>query len=135
MTKDLEQLRAFAERYTAAWCSMDPAAVAAHYAPEGSLAINGGEPAVGRDAITSVAASFYEALPDMRVSFDNLVVEGDRIEFHWTFAGVNTGPGGTGNAVRVQGHESWTFDEGELIAASIGSYDAKEYARQLAEGV
>ena len=54
-TSDLEQLRAFAEAYTAAWCSMDPPAVAAHYAPEGYLAIN-------------------EALPDMQVYFD-LVVE------------------------------------------------------------
>lgn len=42
MTPDPEQLRALAEDYTAAWCSMDPVAVAAHYAPEGSLAINGG---------------------------------------------------------------------------------------------
>jgi uncharacterized protein (TIGR02246 family) len=135
MTKDLEQLRAFAEDYTAAWCSMDPAAVAAHYAPEGSLAINGGAPAVGRDALTAVAASFYEALPDMQVYFDDLVVDGDRIEFHWTFTGTNTGPGGTGNAVRVHGYESWTIDEDGLIAASIGTYDAEEYARQLAEGV
>ena len=34
LTPDPEQLRAFAEDYTAAWCSMDPEAVAAHYAPE-----------------------------------------------------------------------------------------------------
>ena len=135
MTLDPEQLRAFAERYTAAWCSMDPVAVAAHYAPEGSLAINGGAPAVGREAITAVAASFYEALPDMQVYLDDLVVDGDRIEYHWIFTGTNTGPGGTGNTVRVQGYESWTIDEDGLIAASLGSYDAEEYARQLAEGV
>ncbi len=30
MTQDPEHLRAFAERYTAAWCSMDAASVAAH---------------------------------------------------------------------------------------------------------
>ena len=135
MTKDLEQLRAFAERYTAAWCSMDPAAGAAHYAREGSLAINGGAPAVGRDAITVVAASFYQALPDMQVYFDDLVVDGGRIEYHWTFTGTNTGPGGTGNAVRVKGFESWTIDEDGLIAASQGSYDAAEYIRQLAKEV
>ena len=135
MAPDPEQLRAFAERYTAAWCSKDPAAVAAHYAPEGSLAINGGAPAVGRDAITAVAESFYEALPDMHVFFDDLVVDGERIEYHWTFTGTNTGPGGTGNAVRVHGFESWTIDEDGHIAASLGSYDAQEYARQLAEGV
>jgi predicted ester cyclase len=135
MTPDPEKLRAFADHYTASWCSMDPVAVAAHYAPEGSLAINGGAPAVGRDAITAVAASFYEALPDMQVYFDDLVVDGDRIEYHWTFTGTNAGPGGTGKAVRVKGYESWTIDEDGLIAASLGNYDADEYARQLAEGV
>jgi len=135
MTRDLEHLRAFAEHYTAAWCSMDPSRVAAHYAPEGTLAINGGAPAVGRDAITAVAASFYEALPDMQVFFDDLVVDGEQIEYHWTFTGTNTGPGGTGKAVRVKGYESWTIDDDGLIAASLGTYDAEEYARQLAEGV
>jgi uncharacterized protein (TIGR02246 family) len=135
MKPDRDQLRRFAEDYTAAWCSMNPAAVAAHYAEDGSLAINGGTPAVGRDALTAVAASFYEALPDMQVFFRDLVVDGDRIEFHWTFTGTNTGPGGTGNAVRVDGFEAWTIDDDGLIAASIGSYDAEEYARQLAEGV
>jgi len=66
---------------------MDPTIVAAHYAPEGSLAINGGPPAVGREAISATARSFYTALPDMQVSLDYLVVEGDRIEYHWTFTG------------------------------------------------
>ena len=57
---------------------------------------------MGREAITAAAASFYETLPDMQIYFDELVVEKNRIEFHWTFTGTNTGPGGTGNAVRVQ---------------------------------
>jgi predicted ester cyclase len=82
-----------------------PIAVAAHYAREGSLAINGGAPAVGRDAIAAAAASFYDVLPDMQVFFDDLVVDADRIEFHWTFTGTNSSPGGTGNAVRVKGFE------------------------------
>lgn len=135
MASDPDRLREFAQNYTAAWCSMDPRAVAAHFATGGSLAINGGPPAVGRDAITAVAASFYEALPDMQVYFRDLVVDEDRTEFHWTFTGTNTGPGGTGRAVRMDGFEAWTIDEQGLIAASLGSYDAQEYARQLAEGV
>jgi nuclear transport factor 2 (NTF2) superfamily protein len=135
VNRDVEQLRAFATRYTAAWCSMDPAQVAAHFAPNGSLAINGGAPAVGRAALTEVAQSFYAALPDMQVFFDDLAVEGDRIEFHWTFTGANTGPGGTGNKVRVHGFEEWTLDEDGLIATSLGHYDAAEYARQLEHGV
>ena len=135
MTPDRRQLRAFAERYTAAWCSMDPRRVAEHYAPEGRLTINDGPPSVGRDAITETARSFYVALPDMQVHMNDLVVDDERIEYHWTFTGTNTGPGGTGNAVRVTGYEAWKISDEGLIAASRGHYDAAEYARQLAHGV
>ena len=135
MTHDIEQLRAFAEGYTAAWCSMDPARVAQHFAPGGSLKINGGAAAVGRAAITQAANGFYVALPDIQVYFDDLVADGDRVEYHWTFTGTNTGPGGTGKRVRVSGFEEWTVDDHGLIASSHGHYDADEYARQLERGV
>jgi uncharacterized protein (TIGR02246 family) len=135
MPIDPETLRRFVEDHTAAWCSLDPARVAAHFATDGSLAINGGAPAVGRDAITETARGFYAALPDMQVFFDDLVVDGDRIEYHWTFTGTNTGPGGTGKSVRVVGYEEWTIDDEGLIAASSGHYDAAEYARQLEHGI
>jgi len=58
MKLDRDHLRAFAERYTAAWCSMDPTRVAACYAPDGTLTINGGTPSVGRAAITETARGF-----------------------------------------------------------------------------
>ena len=135
MSVDAAKVRRFAEDYTAAWSSMDPVRVARHFAPNGSLVINGGAPAVGRDAIAATARGFYTALPDMQVYFDDLVIDDSRIEYHWTFTGTNTGPGGTGNAVRVSGYEAWTIDANGLIAASAGTYDAGEYARQLAEGV
>ena len=93
------------------------------------------ELAAGADAISATARSFYTALPDMQVYVNELVVDGDRIEYHWTFTGTNTGPGGTGNAVRVVGYEEWTIDDDGLIAASSGHYDQAEYARQLEHGV
>jgi len=40
-----------------------------------------------------------------------------------------------GHGVRVDGFEAWTIDADGLIAASIGSCGAQEYARQLAVGV
>ena len=132
---DPAELRLFAERYAAAWCSQDPARVAAHYAPEGSLTINDGTPAVGRDAITAAALSFMTALPDIEVLLDDLVVRDGATEFHWTFTGTNTGPGGTGNAVRVSGFEEWTLSSDGLIADSQGHFDQAEYDRQLEHGV
>ncbi|HEX6509345.1 MAG TPA: ester cyclase [Chloroflexota bacterium] len=133
MTLDRDQLRDFAQRYTAAWCSQDPTKVAGHYAPTGSLTINDGPPAVGRAAITESARGFMTAFPDMQVLMDDLSVEGPTIEYHWTLIGTNTGPGGTGNRVRIRGFEEWTIGDG-LIAESQGHYDQAEYDRQLQHG-
>ncbi len=135
MTPDPDQLRDFAERYTEAWCSKDPASVAAHYAPEGSLTINGGTPSVGRAAITEAARSFMTTFPDMQVLMDDLVGHEDGIEYHWTLVGTNIGPGGTGNRVRMSGFEEWTIGDDGLVAESQGHYDEAEYARQLEHGV
>ena len=121
-------------RYTSAWCSQDPAAVAEFYSPEGSLTINEGPPAVGRKAITEAARSFMTAFPDMTVVMDDLLMRGDKAEYHWTLTGANTGPGGTGHRVCIRGFEEWYFDHTGLIASSRGHFDEAEYSRQLREG-
>ena len=128
-------LHVFALRYTAAWCSQRAASVAAHFAEQGSLKINAGAPAVGREAITASAQAFMSAFPDMIVAMDSLIENGAHPLYHWTLTGTNTGPGGTGKAVRIHGYEEWTIGADGLIAASLGHYDEAEYARQLKEGV
>lgn len=135
MTHDDDRLRDFARRYTAAWCSQNPASVAQHYAREGSLTINDGEPAVGRPAIMEAARSFMVAFPDMQVLMDDLIEQESDVEYHWTLVGTNTGPGGTGNRVRISGFEEWTIGDDGLIARSQGHYDQAEYDRQLESGV
>ena len=122
----------FARRYTAAWCSQDAGSVAAFFAEGGSLQVNDSAPAVGRAAITAVAQGFMTAFPDLQVLMDDLVIEGDRAIYHWTLVGTNTGPGGTGRAVRISGHEQWRTGSDGLIAASLGHFDAEDYQRQLA---
>jgi len=135
MALDPDRLREFAHRYTEAWCSQDPESVAAHYAPNGSLTINDGAPSVGRAAITEAARSFMVAFPDMQVLMDDLRLDGEMTEYHWTLVGTNTGPGGTGQSVRISGFEEWSIDEDDLIAASLGHFDQAEYDRQLEHGV
>jgi uncharacterized protein (TIGR02246 family) len=135
MLLDQKSIRQFAERYTAAWCSREPARVADFFAPNGSLRVNDAAPAVGRAAIEEVARSFMTAFPDLQVVFDRLTPRGDRAEYHWTLAGTNTGPGGTGKRVRISGFESWHFAPDGLIAESLGHFDAAEYERQLAHGI
>src|SRR5205809_5393291 len=126
MAPDPEQLREFARRYTEAWSSQEPERVAGHYAPNGSLTINDGAPSVGRAAITEAARSFMVAFPDMQVLLDDLRLRGEGVGYHWTLVGTNTGPGGTGKAVRISGFEEWTIGEDGLIAASLGHFDQDE---------
>jgi nuclear transport factor 2 (NTF2) superfamily protein len=127
MAHDRRQIEQLTRDYTEAWCSRDPDRVAAHYAPGGTIAINGGEPA----AIAEVAAAFITAFPDIEVFQDDLVVVDDVVEYHWTFTGTSAE---TGKPVRIQGFEDWTIGADGLIASSRGRYDQAEYDRQLREG-
>jgi hypothetical protein len=113
-------MRKFAESYTAAWCSQDPAQVAAHFASNGSLQVNQSAPAVGREAITAVAQSFMTAFPDLKVAMDSL--DEATLTYHWTL---------TGGPVKISGYEQWTLDAGGLILQSLGHFDEADYQRQL----
>ena len=124
-------MKQFAIRYTAAWCSQNPASVAEFFAENGSLKINDGEPHVGRVAITEAAQSFMTAFPNMVVEMDALELEEQQYRYRWTLTGTNTGPGGTGRKVRISGYEEWTIDSDGLIARSLGHFDAADYDRQL----
>jgi sugar lactone lactonase YvrE len=126
-----DQVRGLAAAYTEAWNSGDPAQVAAFYAPDGVLTINGGEPAAGRAAVEAVAGDFMSAFPDLDLVNDRLESADGRIRYHWTFRGTNTGPGGTGNAVDFSGYESWIINGEGLIQDSLGNFDAAEYEAQL----
>lgn len=127
-------VQSFAIRYTAAWNSQDPSRVADHFAEGGSLTINGGEPSIGREAITLAAEGFMTAFPDMTVTMDEVCIDGERAIYRWTLTGTNTGPGGTGNSVDISGYEEWTLDSEGWILESRGNFDETEYERQLQEG-
>ena len=123
-------IKAFAERYTAAWCGRDACAVAAFFSPGGSLTINDGEPAQGRAAIAEVARSFMDAFPDLIVAMDGLEGSDGKLIYKWTLTGTNTGPGGSGRRVRISGFEEWRLGDDDLIAESRGYFDAADYERQ-----
>ena len=128
---DVNQLTDFATRYTAAWCSQNPASVAAFFEEGGSLKINDGVPSVGRTAIAAAAQDFMATFPDMVVTMDGINLDGSHAVYRWTLNGTHTGPGGTGNAVRISGYEEWIIGANGLIAESKGHFDEAEYQRQL----
>jgi steroid delta-isomerase-like uncharacterized protein len=132
---DVERLREFAAQYTSAWSSHDAARMASFFQEDGSLKINDGDPSVGREAITAAAQEFMTAFPDLVLEMDSLRIEAGTVEYHWTFTGTNTGPGGAGKRVKFSGYEEWTMGSDGLVAASNGHFDKAEYRRQLEFGV
>ena len=134
MPMDTTQLRDFATRYTAAWCSQNPASVAEFFAECGTLKINDGDPSVGRAAIAADAQSFMAALPDIVLGMDGISLDGEHAIYRWTLNGTNTGPGGSGNKVHISGYEEWTIGADGLIAESKGHFDEADYKRQLNTG-
>ena len=117
MTLDLQCVREFAERCTAAWCSHDTASGASLYSASGSLTIDEGTPSVGRAAIAAAAQDSIATFPDLAVPNG---WKGDprrpRI-YRWILEGTKPGPGGTGKKVPIRG-EQWRRGSGGLIAES-----------------
>lgn len=132
---DRAALTTFGARYAEAWCSQDPHKVAAFFAENGSLRVNEGPVETGREAIAKVAHGFMIAFPDMVVTMDKLDQGPSGVIFHWTLTGTNTAPGGTGKRVKISGQELWQIDTDGLISVSQGTFDGKEFERQLLEGV
>ena len=128
---EYEKMLNFGQDYTSAWNSKDPAKVASFYAVDGTLTVNQGTPAEGREALTNLVNSYMEAFPDLELTMDSLVGDGDTYKYHWRFNGTHTGPGGTGNKVDFSGFEQWTMNKERLVQTSIGTYDADDYNRQL----
>jgi len=71
----------------------------------------------------------------MIVTMDDVTHHSVGTKFHWTLAGTNTGPSGTGKHLRISGYELWKLDPDGLIAESKGHFDSAEYERQLKPGV
>jgi len=134
LTSKPNELREFAARYTAAWCSQDAASVAEFFSPIGSLTINGGDPAEGRRAITEAAQSFMTTLPDLKLYMDDVVQTQSGTIYQWTLEGTDCGPGGSGNRIQISGYEEWQLGADGLIAKSLGNFDADEYQRQMEHG-
>ncbi|MEO7039569.1 MAG: hypothetical protein ABI446_08710, partial [Gemmatimonadaceae bacterium] len=70
----------------------------------------------------------------MVVTMDSIHMNGSQPVFHWTLSGTNTGPNGTGKAVRFSGYEEWTMSADGLIRKSLGHFSQVELDEQLKNG-
>jgi len=128
MTLDPTAVAKMAHDYTAAWNSGSAEAVASHHAAEGQIVINRGEPWRGRARVAEMASGFYADVPDLVLVCDEIRSAGSRAIYVWTFTGHHAT---TRRPLKVRGWEEWELDGDLKVKASLGWYDADDYARQV----
>jgi steroid delta-isomerase-like uncharacterized protein len=73
-----------------------------------------GHPLPGPEGQKRIAADFRAAFPDLRMTIDLLIAEGDMVVARWTTEGTNTGPWGavppTGKPVKFSGVNIFRID-------------------------
>jgi steroid delta-isomerase-like uncharacterized protein len=75
-----------------------------------------------------------KALPDMKMSVNHMVAEGDLVMVHWTASGTNTQAGmgfpATGKTVKIDGMTLFRFKKGK-ISEEWSAWDMLSVMRQL----
>lgn len=101
-----------------------------HYLPPGTPP--------GGETIKQSLASLRAAFPDLEITFENLIAEGDKVAVHCKMTGTHRGPfhsktliPATGRRVSVEGVEMWRFnDEGKWVELT-GGFDQLALLQQL----
>ncbi|HYL91947.1 MAG TPA: ester cyclase [Alphaproteobacteria bacterium] len=78
-----------------------------------------------------------KAFPDLQLSVQDMVAEGDRVAVLWTFQGTHTGSGyeglpPTGTKVKVRGITIWRFVDGRIVEEWSSFSETGAYLRMFA---
>ena len=73
----------------------------------------------GPDGQRKIAADFRRAFPDLRMTLDLILAEGDLVAARWTTSGTHTGPWAgvepSGKKVRFSGVNVFRFENGKVV--------------------
>lgn len=118
MTRD--EILALLERHRAAFKRQDAEALGADYADESTFTSPAHGVVTGRPAITEVYRYWFTAFPDLLITWDEPLVDGDRAAVFWTFAGTSRGPFfgvvGAGSRVELRGAAEYRFGDGGITS-------------------
>ena len=78
-----------------------------------------------------------KAFPDLRMSVQEMVAEGDKVAVLWTFQGTHTGSGyeglpPTGTKVEIRGITIWRIVDGRIVEEWTSFNDTDAYIRMFA---
>jgi steroid delta-isomerase-like uncharacterized protein len=136
----VSDLRAFIDRYLAAWNTCDTGAISQLITEDIVWADPAlPQPARGIAAVQEFMRASCRAFPDLRFAEPDppaLAVADDMVLWAWTMEGTHRGeldPPGfapTGRTMQVEGIDQWTMRDGR-IARYRAFYDLNDLARQL----
>ncbi len=106
----------------AAWNTHDLALATAFFAADyAGRDVAQAEPQHGRVGIQRALARYFEALPDVQFSLDDLVVSGARAVVIWTAHGTHLGAlmniPASGRRITVRGVSTFTLQDGQIVRA------------------
>ena len=77
------------------------------------------EPIRGAEAFKAFLTEFVAGLPDVAVTVDDMIAEGDKVACRWTMRGTHTGPlfgfPATGRPVQISGFTFYRIASGKVV--------------------
>lgn len=123
--------------FEAALNAHDPGRVAALYAEDAIVeqAVQDGGVFRGREEITAWVAANLQGVPDLTVTTESTVAEGDRVAWAWVYRGTDTGrypdhPAGRGQPIELRGVSLFELRAGEIARETI-YYDNAAFLTQV----
>ena len=127
-TEKAHQVAQMAMEHAAAWSAGALEKIAELFAENGSITVNGGDPHVGRAAISENAKELLATFPGLVVHCHQTRQAGDRAVFIWTLEGQHAD---TGELVSLPGWHEWELDDDTRVKRCCGFFDASDLARQI----
>jgi steroid delta-isomerase-like uncharacterized protein len=109
----------FLKAFIAAWNAHDVHAVANHYAPNyEEIDVSRTEPVRGAESVRRTLAYYLRAFPDLKITLDDRLIDGERAALYWTWTGTHRGTfmhiPPTGHQVKVRGASLIVLENGKI---------------------
>ena len=115
-----DEIARILDRHRESFLKRDAEALAADHTPDSTFDSPAHGMVQGRKAIQEVYQYWFTAFPDLRLTWESPIIDGDRAAIFWTFVGTSHGPFfgvvGAGSRVEMRGAAEYHFGEGGITS-------------------